>query len=108
MNHFFNSLTGAIADIQPDGDSQALDKLVGNLQSLLSQFYPYIIAVISGLVIFWAAFIGIKWWQAGNQDKQREAKDYLKNFIIGVVLIFVLSAVVVSLISWLGNWMSTM
>ncbi|MDR0752114.1 MAG: hypothetical protein LBF12_06010 [Christensenellaceae bacterium] len=101
-----NTLLSYLSALQTN-DAMALEKLTNNLTQLLKNFYPYIIAVISALVVFWAAYIGLKWWQAGNQDKQREAKAYLKNFILGVVLIFVLSVVVVSLISWLGNWMET-
>jgi xanthine/uracil permease len=89
------------------GDANAMQKLTDNLKSLLNQFYPYIIALITSAVVIWAVFIGIKWWQAGNQEKQREAKEYLKNFLIGLVLIFVIGAVAVALIGFLGNWAET-
>jgi hypothetical protein len=46
----------------------------------------------------------VKYWQAGNQEKQREAKEYLKNFIIGIILIFLLGAGGIALVSFLGNW----
>jgi hypothetical protein len=39
-----------------------------------------------------------------NPGKQREAKEYLKNFIIGIILIFLLGAGGIALISFLGNW----
>jgi xanthine/uracil permease len=100
MNQRFNSLLSAAGE----ADGNALQKLTDNLTGLLRQFYPYIIAVITAFVVIWAVFIGIKWWQAGNQEKQREAKEYLKNFIIGLVLIFVVGAIAVALIGFLGNW----
>jgi len=89
------------------GNANSLQKLTDSLVGLLNQFYPYIIAILTAAVVIWAVFIGIKWWQAGNQEKQREAKEYLKNFIIGLVLIFVIGAIAVALIGFLGNWAET-
>ncbi|MDR3186108.1 MAG: hypothetical protein LBU04_04805 [Christensenellaceae bacterium] len=86
-------------------DDGTLENFKLKLTNLLKEFAPYIIGVVSAFVLLWAIFIGIKWWQAGNQDKQREAKEYLKNFIIGIILIFVIGAGAVALISFLGNWM---
>ncbi|MDR2046657.1 MAG: pilin [Clostridiales bacterium] len=96
-----------ISNIIAAGDGNALNRLTDNLTSLLNQAYPYIISVIGALVVVWAVFIGLKWWQAGNQEKQREAKEYLKNFLIGLALIFVVGVVAVALIGFLGNWAET-
>lgn len=84
-----------------------LNSLQTNLRNLLSQAWPIIIGVVSAVVVVWGLFIGFKWWQAGTQEKQREAKDYLKNFFIGLICIFVVGVVAVALIGWLGDWASS-
>ena len=84
--------------------AQDLNQLGENLKGLISQAWPVIVGVLGAVVVVWGAFLGFKYWQAGSQEKQREAKEYLKNFFIGLAIIFVLGVVAVALIGWLGNW----
>lgn len=84
-----------------------LKTLETNLKALIGQAWPIIIGVLSAVVVIWGAFLGFKYWQAGSQEKQREAKEYLKNFFIGLAIIFVLGVVAVALIGWLGDWANT-
>lgn len=84
--------------------ASSLDELKNNLTGLINQAWPVIVGVLSALVVVWGAFLGFKYWQAGSQEKQREAKEYLKNFFIGLAIIFVLGVVAVALIGWLGDW----
>lgn len=84
--------------------ASSLDELKNNLTGLINQAWPIIVGVLSALVVVWGAFLGFKYWQAGSQEKQREAKEYLKNFFIGLAIIFVLGVVAVALIGWLGDW----
>lgn len=81
-----------------------LTQLEQNLKGLISQAWPIIVGVLTAVVVVWAAFLGFKYWQAGSQEKQREAKEYLKNFFIGLAIIFVVGVVAVALIGWLGDW----
>lgn len=81
-----------------------LQGLQNNLRQLLSEAWPIIIGVISGVVVIWGLFIGFRYWQAGTQEKQREAKEYVKNFFIGLIAIFVVGVIAVALIGWLGDW----
>lgn len=84
--------------------ANSLDELKNNLTGLINQAWPIIVGVLSAVVVVWGAFLGFKYWQAGSQEKQREAKEYLKNFFIGLAIIFVLGVVAVALIGWLGDW----
>ena len=86
---------------------QDLKNFETQIKNLISTVYPYVLSIVGALVVLWAVFIGVKYWQAGNQEKQREAKQYLLNFIIGVVIIFVLAVGVTALIGWLGDWSKT-
>lgn len=86
--------------------ANSLSGLQENLKSLLQDAWPIIIGVISAIVVIWGLFIGFKYWQAGTQEKQREAKEYVKNFFIGLIAIFVVGVVAVALIGWLGDWAS--
>ncbi|MDR2266075.1 MAG: pilin [Christensenellaceae bacterium] len=97
------SITSLLAAVDYRNEN-AMEELKNNLTQLLNNFYPYIIAIVSAFVALWAVFIGLKWWQAGNQEKHREAKEYLKNFIIGLVIIFILAVGATALIGYLGNW----
>lgn len=81
-----------------------LTGLENNLKQLISEAWPIIIGVLSAAVAIWGLFIGFKYWQAGTQEKQREAKEYVKNFFIGLIAIFVVGVVAVALIGWLGDW----
>lgn len=84
-----------------------LSTLQQNLTNLINQAWPIIIGIISAVVVLWGLFIGFKYWQAGTQEKQREAKEYVKNFFIGLIAIFVVGVVAVALIGWLGDWAGT-
>lgn len=84
--------------------ANSLDELKNNLTGLINQAWPIIVGVLSAVVVVWGAFLGFKYWQAGSQEKQREAKEYLKNFFIGLAIIFILGVVAVALIGWLGDW----
>ncbi|MDR3185825.1 MAG: hypothetical protein LBU04_03310 [Christensenellaceae bacterium] len=106
MNIISNLLNAAIPPLQ-DGDINALSNLQTKLQDLVTKVYPYLIAGIGAVVVLWAVYLGVKWWSAGDQDKRREAKEYIRNFIIGTILIFVLAAGVTALIGFLSGYFST-
>lgn len=90
------------------GDSGALENnaqdFSNNLRQLINVGIGWIMGILAVLVVGWSIFIGIKWASAKRSEQREEAKSYLKQFIVGIVLIFVLAVGVPLLISGLATW----
>ncbi len=96
FNYLISGVTG--------GDAQALDTFKGHLDKLIGQSFKYLIGIGISLVVLWAIYIGVKVLSAKKAEQRVEAKTMLKQFILGVVLIFVLAVGAPLLIQALIAW----
>lgn len=85
-------------------DQNAMGEFQKKLEQLMKNSFKYIIGIALALVAIWAAYIGIKFIVAKKAEQQVEAKQMLKQFIIGCFLIFVLAVGVPLLIQTLMAW----
>lgn len=92
MNLLAASLEGNLAEI------------ITKLQGLMDTFWVYIVLALAAVVVVWGAYVGIKIAIAHRNEQKIEARDMIKNLIIGIVVIFVVAMGAPLLINGLGAW----
>lgn len=68
-----------------------LQGIVTKLQSLMDSFWIYIVMALAAVVVIWGAYVGIKIAIAHKNEEKINARDMVKNLIIGIVIIFVIA-----------------
>lgn len=81
-----------------DGLDGSLAQIVEKLKGLMDSFWVYIIIALAAVVVIWGAYIGIKIAIAHRNEEKINARDMVKNLIIGIVIIFVVAMGALSLI----------
>ncbi len=87
-----------------DGLNGNLAQIVEKLKSLMDSFWLYIIIALAAVVVIWGAYIGIKIAIAHRNEEKINARDMVKNLIIGIVIIFVVAMGAPLLINGLSAW----
>lgn len=87
-----------------EGNDNAMSTFQNYLNDLIRKSLGWLIGIGSALVIIWAMYIGVKFLTAKKADQRVEAKELLKQFILGLVLIFVLVVGAPLLIQALIAW----
>lgn len=82
----------------------SLAEIVAKLQSLMDSFWVYIVIALAAVVVIWGAYIGIKIAIAHRNEEKINAKDMVKQLIIGIVIIFVVAMGAPLLINGLSAW----
>ena len=82
----------------------SLAEIVAKLQSLIDSFWLYIVIALAAVVVIWGAYIGIKIAIAHRNEEKINAKDMVKQLIIGIVIIFVVAMGAPLLINGLSAW----
>ena len=82
----------------------SLGQIVTNLKSLMDSFWVYIVMALAAVVVVWGAYIGIKIAIAHRNEEKINARDMVKNLIIGIVIIFVVAMGAPLLINGLAAW----
>ena len=82
----------------------SLEQIVTNLKSLMDSFWIYIVMALAAVVVIWGAYVGIKIAIAHRNEEKINARDMVKNLIIGIVIIFVVAMGAPLLINGLSAW----
>ncbi len=97
-----------LADAAADkGLNGSLAEIVEKLKSLMDSFWIYIVIALAAVVAVWGAYIGIKIAIAHRNEEKVNARDMVKNLIIGIVIIFVVAMGAPLLINGLSAWVGT-
>lgn len=89
-----------------EGLNGSLAQIVEKLKSLMDSFWLYIVIALAAVVVIWGAYIGIKIAIAHRNEEKINARDMVKNLIIGIVIIFVVAMGAPLLINGLSAWVS--
>ena len=81
-----------------------LKDIVDKLGSLIDSFWIYIVLALAAVVVIWGVYVGIKIAIAHKNEEKINARDMVKNLIIGIVIIFVVAMGAPLLIKGLGAW----
>lgn len=82
----------------------SLEQIVTSLKSLMDSFWIYIVMALAAVVVVWGAYVGIKIAIAHRNEEKINARDMVKNLIIGIVIIFVVAMGAPLLINGLSAW----
>lgn len=85
-------------------NSAYFQEIITKLQTLIDDFWIFMIAILGAVVIIWCVYVGVKLIVAHRNEERIDAKKLIKNLIIGVVIIFVLAVGVPLLIDGLSSW----
>ena len=84
--------------------NDSLSQIVDKLKSLMDSFWIYIVIALAAVVVVWGAYIGIKIAIAHKNEEKINARDMIKNVIIGIIIIFVVAMGAPLLINGLSAW----
>jgi len=87
-----------------EGLNGSLAQIVEKLKGLMDSFWLYIVISLAAVVVIWGAYIGIKIAIAHRNEEKINARDMVKNLIIGIVIIFVVAMGAPLLINGLSAW----
>ncbi len=87
-----------------EGLNGSLAQIVEKLKSLMDSFWLYIVIALAAVVVIWGAYIGIKIAIAHRNEEKINARDMVKNLIIGIVIIFVVAMGAPLFINGLSAW----
>lgn len=93
-----------LAAAENEGLNGSLAQIVEKLKSLMDSFWLYIVIALAAVVVIWGAYIGIKIAIAHRNEEKINARDMVKNLIIGIVIIFVVAMGAPLLINGLSAW----
>ena len=85
----------------------SLNQIVTSLKTLMDSFWVYIVIALAAVVVIWGAYIGIKIAIAHKNEEKINARDMVKNLIIGIIIIFVVAMGAPLLINGLSAWVGT-
>lgn len=86
------------------GLNDNLQEIITKLNELMNSFWIYIVLALAGVIVVWGAYIGIKIAVAHKNEEKINARDMVKNLIIGIIIIFVVAMGAPLLISGLSAW----
>ena len=90
-----------------EGLNGSLQSIVDNLKVLMDSFWIYIVIALAAVVVVWGAYVGIKIAIAHKNEDKINARDMIKNLIIGIIIIFVVAMGAPLLINGLSAWVGT-
>lgn len=76
-----------------ESSPQNIDQFNEKAQELLNGAAAWIFSILAMCFVMWGIYIGIKWMTAKKAEQYQEAKELLKRFFVGLILIFVIAAV---------------
>lgn len=84
--------------------NDSLGGIITKLNELMDSFWLYIVLAMAAVVVVWGAYVGIKIAIAHRNEEKINARDMVKNLIVGIVIMFVIAMGAPLLIEGLGAW----
>ena len=81
-------------------------QIVTKIDELIDSVWVYVVIALASVVVVWGAYIGIKIIIANKNDEKINARDMVKQLIVGIVIMFVLAVGLPLLINGLISWFS--
>ncbi len=96
-----NSLNNLINETTLNGNLQSI---VNKLNELMDSFWMYIVLGLAAIIVVWGAYIGIRVAVAHKNEEKINARDMVKNLVIGIIIIFIIAMGAPLLIDGLSSW----
>ena len=86
--------------------NENLQEIVTKLNELMDSFWIYIVMALAAVVVVWCAYVGIRIAVAHRNEEKINARDMVKNLVVGIVIIFVVAMGAPLLINGLSAWVN--
>jgi succinate dehydrogenase/fumarate reductase cytochrome b subunit len=84
----------------------SLAQIIEKLNELMGSVWNYVILALATGIVLWGAYVGIRIVLANKREEKINARDMIKNLIIGIIVIFVVAMgaplLIKGLMSWVG------
>ncbi len=77
------------------------------LESFFNQWWGPLLGVLGAAAVVLAIAAGVKYilaGQSGDEQKLKQAKEFIKSIIIGIIVVFILAAIIPVMISAFQSW----
>lgn len=79
------------------------DDIVGKIETLVREIWPILIGVFAAIVVIWGAVIGIRYIIANKNDEKMNAKESVKQLLLGVLIMAAIAMAGPLVVMFLGG-----
>lgn len=87
--------------------NQPLGEFADKMSELIDSFWWLFLTLAAVLIVAWGAYVGIKYVIAQRNEQKVEARDLIKQLLIGILIIVAITVGGPLLVRGLAAWMGT-
>ena len=94
--------------LSSDSDlTQHLSEFAATVSELFDSFWWLFLTLAAVLIVAWGAYVGIKYVVAQRNEQKVEARDLIKQLLIGILIIVAITVGGPLIVKGLSAWMGT-
>ena len=86
---------------------QPLGEFAERMSALIDSFWWLFLTLAAVLIVAWGAYVGIKYVIAQRNEQKVEARDLIKQLLIGILIIVAITVGGPLIVKGLSSWMGT-
>lgn len=86
---------------------QPLGEFAERMSELIDSFWWLFLTLAAVLIVAWGAYVGIKYVIAQRNEQKVEARDLIKQLLIGILIIVAITVGGPLIVKGLSSWMGT-
>ena len=87
--------------------NQPLGEFADKMSELIDSFWWLFLTLAAVLIVAWGAYVGIKYVIAQRNEQKVEARDLIKQLLIGILIIVAITVGGPLIVKGLSAWMGT-
>ena len=87
--------------------NQPLGEFADKMSELIDSFWWLFLTLAAVLIVAWGAYVGIKYVVAQRNEQKVEARDLIKQLLIGILIIVAITVGGPLIVKGLSAWMGT-
>ena len=87
--------------------NQPLGEFADKMSGLIDSFWWLFLTLAAVLIVAWGAYVGIKYVIAQRNEQKVEARDLIKQLLIGILIIVAITVGGPLIVKGLSAWMGT-
>ena len=87
--------------------NQPLGEFADKMSELIDSFWWVFLTLAAVLIVAWGAYVGIKYVIAQRNEQKVEARDLIKQLLIGILIIVAITVGGPLIVKGLSAWMGT-
>ena len=93
--------------LSDDALNQPLGEFADKMSELIDSFWWLFLTLAAVLIVAWGAYVGIKYVIAQRNEQKVEARDLIKQLLIGILIIVAITVGGPLIVKGLSAWMGT-